>query len=71
MNCPPHCLVIIILLIVVVMLLIVAITLLIIAIALLIVKAPSCLKVRLAQLVLRRVLIERSLWEMPKTLRRK
>ena len=33
------------------------------------VKAPSCLKVRLARLVLRRVLIERSLWEIPKTLR--
>ena len=33
------------------------------------VKAPSCLKVRLARLVLRQVLIERSLWEIPKTLR--
>ena len=36
-----------------------------------IVKAPSCLKVQLARLVLRRVLIEGSLWEIPKTLRGK
>ena len=30
------------------------------------VKAPSCLKVRLARLVLRRVLVERSPWKIPK-----